>query len=297
MRSYPCGLPSRRLLRLSFLLALLYCVSSAAFSQSQLMIPNPFDLESKLEVLALDDSLCVVDFGYGVERVSAGSFFFDEANTYADGFLELNRPVGRILEGKKKVVFDFRAKVRPSRDYTDCFVVLQLFAQDGREFLLPFEIEDLRAGKAQQVRIAPELAFTDLNRGVYHYHFFSGGREIYFAPTSMELGKKHPRPLALRDSGSREPELVAAPESPVPASMAGMVSGEEVLVAVGVNDSGYSVDHTLLTEVNPSVGKLTLNLVKNSRFRPGSEDGFYARKDVLLRVRFDSRGRYRLSVE
>ncbi|MBD5778722.1 hypothetical protein IEN85_04415 [Pelagicoccus sp. NFK12] len=259
------------------------------------MIPHPFDLQSKLEVLALDDSLSVVDLGMGVERVAAGSYFFEEATSYADGFLELNRPIGRIIDGKLKMTFEFNAKVKPSRDYTDCFVVLQLFAQDGREFLLPFEIDDLQAGKTQQVRIAPELAFTDLNRGIYHYHFFSGGNEIYSAPTSMVLGKKSQRPLPLRNSGSREPELVAAPKKPLPASVARMVSDEEVLVAVGVNDSGFSVDHTLLSEVNPSTAKLALDLVKQSRFNPGSENGFYARKDLLLKVRFDSRGGYQLT--
>ncbi|MDQ8185898.1 hypothetical protein [Pelagicoccus sp. SDUM812002] len=259
------------------------------------MIPNPFDLESKLEVLALDDALCVVDLGMGLDRVSAGSYFFDETTTFADGYIELNRPIGRIIEGDKKVNFEFTAKVRPSRDYTDCFVVLQLFAQDGREFLLPFEIDDLQAGKAQQVKISPELAFADLNRGIYHYHFFSGGDEIYFAPTSMTLGRRNHRPLPLRNAGSREPELVTAPQKPLPASMAWMVSDEEVLVAVGVNDSGFSVDHTLLSEANPSAARVALDLVKKSRFSPGSENGFYARKDLLLKVQFDSKGQYRLS--
>lgn len=295
MRFYPNGLPSWRLFRFPLLLTLLCWLSGAASAQRQLMIPNPFDLESKLEVLALDGSTCVVDPASGVERVEAGAYFFDETDSYADGFIELNRPVGRILEGKQKMTFDFSAKVRPSRDYTDCFLVLQLFAQDGRSFLLPFEIGDLRAGKTQQVRIAPELAITDLNRGVYHYHFFSGGSEIYFAPTSMELGKKRPKPLPLRNSGDRDPELLRVAEGAIPASMAWLASDEEVLVAVGVNDSGYSVDHTLLSEANSSLARLALDLVKKARYIPGSENGFYARKDLLLRVRFSSRGRYRMS--
>ncbi|MDQ8182384.1 hypothetical protein [Pelagicoccus sp. SDUM812005] len=295
MLSYPNELPFRRLFRFSFALALLVAAAASLSAQRQLMVPNPFDLESKLEVLAFEESLCVVDLGAGVERIAARSYFFESAASFADGYLELNRPVGRVVEGNKKVSFEFSAKVRPSRDYTDCFVVLQLFAQDGREFLLPFEIDDLQAGKAQQVRIAPELAITDLDRGIYHYHFFSGGNEIYFAPTSMALGKRNHRPLPLRNAGCREPELVAAPQQPLPASMAWMVSDEEVLVAVGVNDSGFSVDHTLLSETNPSAAKLALDLVKKSRFRPGSENGFYARKDLLLKVRFDSRGGYQLT--
>lgn len=261
------------------------------------MIPNPVDSQSKLEVWALEDSLCLVDPGYGLERVAATSYFFDDSNNYADGFLELNRPQGRIIEGKRKVTFEFSAKVQPSRDYSDCFVVLRLYTQDGREFLLPFEIDDLQAGKTQQVQIAPELAFTDLNRGIYHYHFFSGGSEIYSAPTSVALGKRRNHRLPSRNSGCSEPELVKAPQTPLPDSMTWMVSNEDVLVAVGVNDSGYSVDHTLLSDTNPSAGKLALNLVKQSRFRPGSEDGFYARKDLLLRVHFDSRGQYQLTVE
>lgn len=295
MPSYPNETPFWRLFRLSASLALLPAFVFSLTAQHRLTIPNPIDLESKLEVLALDDALCVVDFGAGVERVAAASYFFEESTTYADGFLELNRPTGHIIEGNKKLTFDFSAKVRPSRDYTDCFVVLQLHTQDGREFLLPFEIDDLKAGKAQQVRISPELAFTDLNRGIYQYHFFSGGNEIYFAPTSMALGKRSHRPLPLRNSGCREPELLKAPEKPLPASMAWMVSDEEVLVGVGVNDSGFSVDHTLLSEVNPSAAKLALDLVKQSRFRPGSEDGYYARKDLVLKVRFDSKGRYELT--
>ncbi len=297
MLSNPLGLPLWQLCRFSFLLSLLCLLMASLSAQHRLMIPNPFDLESKLEVLALEDSRCMVDLGLGAEAVTAGSFFFDESSGYADGFLELNRPSGRILEGKKRVTFEFSARVQPSRNYTDCFVVLRLYTQDGREFLLPFEIDDLRAGQTQQVRIAPELAFTDLNRGIYHYHFFSGGNEIYSAPTSVALGKRRNHRLPSRNSGCSEPELVKAPQTPLPDSLTWMVSNEDVLVAVGVNDSGYSVDHTLLTDTNPSAGKLALNLVKQSRFRPGSEDGFYARKDLLLRVRFDSRGQYQLTVE
>lgn len=297
MLSNPNGLPSWRLLRLSFLASFAACLALVAFGQRQLMIPHPFDLESKLEVLALDDSLCVVDLGAGVERFAAGSYFFDEACSFADGFLEINRPSGRIIEGKTKVSFEFSAKVYPSRDYTNCFVVLQLYAQDGREFLLPFEIDDLRAGRAQAVTISPELAFTDLDRGIYRYHFFSSGNEIYYAPTTLELGKKRNRPLPLRNAGDREPELIMAPETQVPDSFAWMELGEEVLLAVGVNDSGYSVDHTLLSDANPSLGRLALDLVKKARFVPGSENGFYARKDLLLRVRFDSRGRCHVTEE
>lgn len=292
MLSYSHETPFWRLFRLSALAAVTAASASLLSAQHRLMIPNPFDLESKVEVLALHDALCLVDLGMGVEHVAAGSYFFDETTAFADGYIELNRPVGHIIEGRKKVTFEFSAKVRPSRDYTDCFVVLQLYAQDGREFLLPFEIDDLKAGKAQQVKISPELAFTDLDRGIYHYHFFSGGKEIYFAPTSVALGKRSPRPLPMRNSGSREPELVTAPKKPLPASMVWAVSDEEVVVAVGVNDSGFSVDHTLLSEVSPSAAKMALDLVKQSRFRPGSENGFYARKDLLLKVEFDSNGRY-----
>lgn len=295
MCSYPKWLPHWQFARLSFSLSLLACACVPLHAQHQLMIPNPFDLEAKLEVLDLDSALCLVDLGSGVERVSANSYFFEETSSYAEGFLEINRPIGHIIEDKQKMTFDFSAKVKPSRNYEDCFLVLQLFTQDGREYLLPFEIDDLEAGKAQWVHISPQLAFSDLNRGVYYYHFFSGGDEIYFAPTAFELGKKRQRPLALKNSGSREPELVASPKVSVPEKLSGIVSEQEVLLAVGVNDSGYSVDHTLLSEPNPTLRRAALDLVKKARFTPGSENGFYARKDLLLRVRFESSGQVSLS--
>jgi len=266
-------------------------------AQHQLSIPNPFDPEEKLGVLSLEDSLCVVDLGFSIESVASASYFFDKADTFAEGYLEINRPVGNVIREGRKATFDFSVKVRPSRNYQDCFVVLRLFTQDRREFLLPFEIDDLKAGKADLVRIAPVLAYDDLNKGIYHYHFFSGGQEIYFAPTKLQLGKKRARPLALRGAGSREPKLDRVPSGELSKEISQFVSGEEVLLAVGVNDNGYSVDHTLLTETHPMVGQVALNLVKKARFRPGSENGFFARKDMLLRVLFDAHGGYHLSAE
>ncbi|EDY83685.1 hypothetical protein VDG1235_3312 [Verrucomicrobiia bacterium DG1235] len=291
------GLPLFWHARNLFLISLLAGVSLPLVAQHQLMTPSPFDVEKQLEVLDLEDSLCVVDFEYGVDCLAASSFFFEPAASYADGYLEINRPVGRILQGKKKVVFDFSVKLKPSRDYENCYVVLRLYTQDGREYLLPYEMEDLRAGRIQTVRIDPELAFDDLNRGVYYYHFFSGGEEIYFAPTRCQLGKKRQKPLPLDVSGDSEPGLERLPKSPLPESLVGLVSGEEALIALGVNDSGYSVDHVVLSATNALVGTTAMNLVKKARFTPGSEEGYYARKDLLLRVRFDARGQYRFEVE
>lgn len=295
MGSYPAWLPHWQFVRLSLSFSLLACVCWSLPAQHRLMVPNPFDPGAKLEVLALESGLCWVDLGSGVERVAANSYFFEEASSYAEGFLEINRPSGNIIEDRRKMTFEFNTKVKPSRDYEDCFLVLQLFTQDGREYLLPSEIDDLQAGKEQRVHISPQLAFRDLKRGVYRYHFFSAGDEIYFAPTAFELGKKRQRPLSLKNSGSREPQLVVAPVLLVPRDSPWVASEQEVLLAVGVNDSGYSVDHTLLSEPGPSLRRSALDLVKNARFTPGSEDGFFARKDLLLRVRFDASGRALLS--
>ncbi|MBC2606501.1 hypothetical protein [Pelagicoccus albus] len=261
------------------------------------MIPSPFDVEERLEVLALNNSHCVVDLGFSIESVVAGSYFFDEASSYADGFLEINRPIGHILQEGRTTRFDFTVKAKPSRDFTDCYVVLRLYAMDGREFLLPFEIPDLEAEKAASIRISPELAFDDLNRGVYHYHFFSGGEEIYFAPTEKKLGKRNGRLIPVREIQSREPEIERVASLEVPQSLASAVTGEEALIAIGVNDKGYSVDHTVLSETSPIVARVALRLIKNSRFKPGAEGGFFQRKDLLLRVRFDARGRPHCAVE
>lgn len=297
MPSYPKELPFRRFFRLSFLLSLLVFSKLPLFGQHQLMTPSPFDAEEHLEVLALENSLCVVDLGFGPDQLAASHYFFEPAANYADGFLEINQPIGRILQGKRKVNFDFSVKVKPSKDYQSCFVVLRLFTQDGREFMLPYEVEDLEAGKTSVVQINPELGFDDLNRGIYYYHFFSGGEEIYYAPTQFQLGKKRQRPLALEDAGNREPELDTLPKSPLPESLVGLVSGEEALIAVGINDKGYGVDHLVLSSTNAYAGRTAMNLVKNARFKPGSIEGFYARKDLVLRVRFDARGQYRFAVE
>lgn len=297
MLLYPVSLLSQQAVRRSLISAIVAFIVFPLSAQHQLSIPSPFDPEEKVGVLAFDDSLCLVDLGFSIESLAARSYFFEKAECYADGFLEINRPVGNVIRDGRKATFDFGVKVMPSQSYEDCYIVLRLFTQDGREFLLPFEMDDLREGKAAHVRIDPELAFDDLDRGIYSYHFFSGGQEIYFAPTSLRLGKRTARPLALRGSGSREPELERVPEGLLPEGMSHLVSGEEVLVAVGVNDNGYSVDHTLLSEADPLVGRLALNVIKNARFKPGSENGFFARKDLLLRVRFDSRGRYQLRPE
>ncbi|MBK1876967.1 hypothetical protein [Pelagicoccus mobilis] len=297
MLSYPMSLPAQQVFRRYILPTLLSLIGFPLSAQHQLSIPNPVAAEEKLGVLALNDSLCVVDLGFGIESVASNAYYFEAADSYADGFLEINRPVGNVIREGRKATFDFSVKVRPSRNYTDCFVVLRLFTQDGREFLLPFEIDDLKEGKADIVRITPTLVYDDLNKGVYHYHFFSGGREIYYAPTQFQLGKKRLRPLALRGSGSREPEIDRIPDGGLPKELSYLVSGEEVLVAVGVNDNGYSVDHTVLSDSDPMAGQLALKLVKNARFKPGSENGFFARKDLLLRVQFDSRGHYQMRAE
>lgn len=267
------------------------------FSQHRLLVPSPFGEHERFEVLAFEGSLCVVDLGFAIERLASSRYVFEETAGYADGFIELNSPQGYILQDKRETRFEFSVKVRPSRDYEDCFVVLRLFAQDGRELLLPYEIEPLRAGKAQTVRMRPELAYGDLNRGVYYYHFFSGGEEIYYAPTQLELGKKRPRPLPLRQSGNRDPELEQSPSFEVPETLARLVSDSEALVALGVNDSGFSVDHLVLAASNPTAERVALDLVKNARFSPALEEGIYVRRDMLLRVRFDARGQYRLIPE
>lgn len=297
MRSYLKSCLSRRLSCLSLSAAAYFGASLPLAAQHRLMTPSPFDPVEHLEVLGLDESQCLVDLGFGVDRLVASCYFFEPAASYADGYLEINRPVGRILQEKRKAKFDFSVKVKASRDYENCFVVLQLYTQDGREYLLPYEVADLKAGETRTVSIDPELAYNDLNRGVYYYHFFSGGDEIYYAPTRFQLGKSNQRPLALKDSGDREPEVEQLPVAPLPENLIALLSGEEALVALGVNDSGYSVDHLLLSASNSSVGQMAINLVKNARFKPGSEEGFYARKDLLLRVRFDARGQYRFLVE
>lgn len=278
-------------------LPIIVFASLPVLAQNRLSIPDPFDLEAKLDVLALEDSMCVVDTGYGTETIASSSYFFEPADSYADGYLEINRPVGNVIRDGPRATFDFNVKVQPSRNYRDCFVVLRLFTQDGREFLLPFEVSDLKAGKAKLIRITPRLAFDDLNRGIYDYHFFSGGEEIYYAPTKRHLGKKRVRPLALSGSGSREPQLDLLPQGLLPKDACHQVSGQEVLVAVGVNDNGYGIDHTVLSDSDPRAGRLALNLLKKARFQPGSENGFFARKDLLLRVRFDRRGRYLVEEE
>lgn len=296
MLSKILDLPCRQVFRLVFVLGSFVFISLPSSAQRQLLIPSPLDPTAKLEVLALQESLCLVDTGYSLESVAAQSFYFEDVASYAEGFLEINRPSGHVIKEKWGTTFDFSVKLKASRDYEDCFVVLRLYAQDGRELLLPFEIPDLRAGKAESIRINPELAFDDLGRGVYYYHFFSGGEEIYYAPTQLALGRKHKRPIA-SESGSREPEIAELPQVDLPREVTPLVNGQEVLVAIGVNDSGYSVDHLVLSETRPSVGRFALNLVKNARFRPGAEGGFFARKDLLLRVSFDSHGQCQFRVE
>lgn len=292
MRSFPLSSPIGRVFRLCTLAPVLLVFLASMSAQRQLMVQCPSNPEKKAEVISLDESLCLVDLGYGVEGVAANAYFFEEAYSYAEGYLELNKPQGRILTGKKAARFDFSTTVKASRDYEDCFVVLRLYTQDGREFLLPYEIDDLRAGRPQKVHINPQLAFSDLDRGVYYYHFFSGGEEVYYAPTSIELGKKNNKPLALSRAGSCSPQVKNLPSGSVLESQVGLVSGEEALIALGVNDRGYSVGHVVLSESNSYVGKFAMNLVKKARFNPALENGYFVKSDLLLRVRFDSRGRF-----
>lgn len=293
--------PNGRLLQpalLSSVLVMCFLVRTEPLhAQHRLMIPDPLNLEKRVEVVGFEGAYSVANLGFGFERVASQYYFFEDATGYSEGYLELNRPCGRILQNDARATFDFSVKVQPSRDFSNCFLVLQLFTKDGRELLLPHEIEDLQGGVPQTVSIEPKLAFEDLDRGIYYYYFFSEGEEIYYAPTQFSLGKKRQRPIALRESGSREPELKLVPETPVPDRLVSLVSGEEVLVSIGVNDSGYSVDHFILSTTNRAAARIATNLIKRARFNPGSEDGFFVRKDMLLRVHFDSKGRYRFDTE
>lgn len=297
MRPYPNGRLLRRVCLLSPFVAMSFVASSIVHAQHRLMIPDPLEGEEKLEVVGFEGTLSVADLGFGFERVASSRYYFEEASSYAEGYLEINRPTGKIIQDVHRAKFDFELKVKPSRDFVNCFLVLQLFTKDGRELLLPHEIDDLMGGVPQTVSIEPNLAFGDLDRGIYYYYFFSEGEEIYYAPTQFSLGKKRQRPITMRDSGDCEPELRMVPETPLPERLVGLVSGEEVLVSIGVNDSGYSVDHFILSATNNAAARMATNLVKRARFTPGAENGFFVRKDMLLRVQFDSRGEYEFEVE
>ncbi|MDQ8204052.1 hypothetical protein [Pelagicoccus sp. SDUM812003] len=266
------------------------------FAQHRLMIPDPYAGEGRLDVYALEKSYCVVNSGYGMVPLESGRFFFEEADSFSEGYLEVNRPQGYVSEGKRSTRFVFSTKVKASRDYEDCYVVLRLFSQDGREFLLPYGIEDLKAGRVQRIEIDPQLG-VEINRGVYYYHFFSAGQEIYYALTQQELGKRRRAPIALNYHGSRAPALDRLPDADLPAEVRPSLAGCEALVALGVNDSGFSVDHLVLASTNPDAGQMAVNLLKRSRFKPAAESGHFVRGDLLVRVVFDSGGGYRLLEE
>lgn len=267
-----------------------------ARSQHRLSIADPYGASDRLNVLALEGSRSVVNSGYGVESVQAGRYFFDEGESYADGYLEINDPEGYVLKDDDRSRFQFSVRVKASQEYTDCFLVLRLYTQDGREYLLPYELEDLKPGKAQQLHVKPELG-VELGRGIFYYHFFSQGEEIYYAMTRRDLAKRNPRKIALEVEGSRDPDIVSTPENPLPGELRSLVSGHEALIAVGVNDSGFSVDHLVVDAPDPTTSRLAMDIVKNARFTPATREGYYVRQDLLLRVSFDARGDYTLNLE